>query len=387
MIDFESFIFHKSRIPQDFKEQEKFFQELEQSFCEEIKNSDKAKAYFEKFRASDIDYFVTSYVRKKIDLIKLYEYYDQKYREKENYELRFHKKAEIALHAILQKKLFNLQLQWRANQIQINGIDICYDFQFWEKHIASCPFVPPIEEHEKELMKEYLLNANELDEEITEHMYPSWQDYDELTHKDARGLPEDMNSWYEFYDGRMGTGALLNLPDVRTEVESFYMQLNHEGQSTSPAPQAEVDTRPYLMGYGNDIINFAKIFESDKHFVQLYKGYEVEYNSQSRFPDPERINYAIYVLSEADRPVSIPSYLNWDEAILFAAKKYSNTKIAEALDIVYDEYIIFRELGMATNESPEALAKAYKEDHIVQLYRTAILKGRVKNGEPEDFNY
>jgi hypothetical protein len=387
MIDFNDFTFHKSRLPKEFGEQDAFFKDLEKAFYAELRDSDHAKAYLEQFNARHIDYFMETYARKKVELAKAYEYYNEILREKEDYELSFHKKAEYVLEAILQKKLFNLQLLWRAGQQQIEGIDICYDFHFWESHIASCPFIPSIEEHEKEVMKEYLLTANEFDNEIDSPMVVSWQDYDELTQKDEHGHMEDMIAWYEFYDSRMGTGALLNLPDLKKEKETFYLRLVREKNGQHPIPYVNEDHRPLLIGLGDELIAFAKFFESDKYFIQLFKGYEIQYTKESRIPFPEDVELSIAILSSADRPIYLPSHLIWDEAIVYAAKHYNNVKVAEALDVVYEEYRMFDELGLSFKESPETIKKAYEKDDITQMVRKLILQGRALNGEPEDFNY
>lgn len=387
MIDFKGFTFHKSRLPKEFGDQDAFFKELEKSFCADVRNSENAKAYFEQFNARHIEYFIESYARKKVELAKLYEYYNEILREKEDYELNFHKKAESALHAILQKKLFNLQLLWRAGQKQIDGVDICYDFYFWENHITSCPFIPLIEQQEKEVLKEYLLTANEVDEEIDAPLYGSWQDYEELTQKDQQGLMQDMLSWYEFYDSRMGTGVLLNLPNLREQKEHFYVKLVHEKKGNPPAPYVNDDNRPLLVGVGDELIAFAKFFESDKYFIQLFKGFEIQHNKENRIPFPEDVETAIDVLSSADRPIYLPSHLNWNEAIVYAAKKYNNIKIAEALDVVYEEYRMFNELGLSSKESAGKVKEAYEKDDIAQMTRKIILQGRLLNGEPKDFNY
>ncbi len=387
MIDFESFTFHKSRLPKEFGEQDAFFKELEKSFYADVRNSENAKAYFEQFNGRHIEYFIESYARKKVELAKSYEYYNEILRQKEDYELIFHKKAENALHAILQKKLFNLQLLWRAGQKQIDEVDICYDFHFWENHITSCPFIPSIEPHEKEFMKEYLLTANEFDKAIDEPMFGSWQDYEELTQKDEHGNMADMPAWYEFYDSRMGTGVLLNLSNSKEQKETFYLRLVHENNGVLPTPSETQDHRPLLIGMGDELIAFAKYFESDKYFIQLFKGFEVQYNKESVIPFPEDVEVAIDVLSSADRQIYLPSHLNWNEAIVFAAKKYNNIKIAEALDVVYEEYRLFNELGLSSKESAGKVKKAYDEDNIIQMMRKIILQGRLLNGEPEDFNY
>ncbi|MDR1173162.1 MAG: hypothetical protein LBL24_11985 [Bacteroidales bacterium] len=396
MIEFDDFIYHKSRIP---KEDTKFFEDLEKKFSDEITQSPKATAYFEKFKAADVKYFIQSYAQTKANLVRFYNLFNSEYREHEEYEYRFHERAESALHAILQKKLFNIQLKWRANLLKFEsnledlnrpGLDVCFDFIFWEQHIASCPFIEPIGEHEKDMMKEYLLTVV-LDryEPDIDTAYWFWQHYEIIMEKDEDGDLADMPEWYEFYDLRAGTGSLLLLPNLREEKENFYLKLsrnNGENQTSSMPLPVETDNRPELSGYGQDLIDFAKAFETDKHFIQLFKGYEVDYHKRNRPIPPEEVKYAIEELAMADRKITLPAHLNWDEAIVYAAKKYINTKTAEALDIVYDEYLMRCELGIKTAEKKDAdLSNTYLD--ISRQTKKAILNGRIKNGEPANFDY
>lgn len=62
-------------------------------------------------------------------------------------------------------------------------------------------------------------------------------------------------------------------------------------------------------------------------------------------------------------------------------------EIMEALDFAFDQYLMMKELGFARDKSPNEIAEAYSKDYLVQFYREKILEGRVKNGEPKDFNY
>jgi hypothetical protein len=392
MLEFDGFIYHESRIP---KEQPDFFKDLEKKFSDEITQSPKAKAYFEKFKTSGVEYFIRSYARTKTNLVKYYQSYNSKYREYEEYEYNFHKRAERALYLILQKKLFNMQLKWRAGQLKFEsnlkdlsapGLDVCVDFIFWESHIASCPFIEPITGHEKDIMKEYLMTVvpNRYGSDIDDR-YGEWQRYYEIMEKDENGDFNNMPDWYEFYDLRTGTGLLLLLPDLRGKKEDFYCDLGAEKQASIAPVPVEEDNRPGLFGYGQDIIDFAGVYETDKYFVQLFKGYEVEYRENNRQVTPEEIRYAIEDLASADRVVTLPAHLNWDEAIVYAAKKYVNTKTAEALDIVYDEYLMRHELGIKSIEDNSELSDFYMD--LSRKVKEAVLKGRVKNGEPADFDY
>lgn len=388
MINFDDFIYNKARIPDGAKEKKEFFKKLEKQFQDEVENSDAAKEFFKQFTPSSVNIFISSFARQKASLAQAYEYYERLYNEKETMELGFQNKAEEMLEIILQKKLFNMQLLWRAGKLNIEGIDIAYDFQFWESNIGSCPFVAPIEEHEVEILKDFLLQSNDY-EEMLEISYTSWQDYDSIMKKDENGLPNDMPAWYDFYDMRMGTGALLILPDIKGDKEEFYLNcyrdsMRKENPSTTPATPA--DPRPYLTGIGQEFNRFVNAYETDAYFIELFKYYDFANTIRNDRLEDE-VTMAIDTLTNADRPVYISSRLKWDEAILEAANKYKTTKIAEALDFAYEEYVLRKELGISGNQTTAEILANNHRDTICQLFRKGILNGRKFCGEPEDFNY
>ena len=70
-----------------------------------------------------------------------------------------------------------------------------------------------------------------------------------------------------------------------------------------------------------------------------------------------------------------------------AMKKYTNTRVVEILDFVYDNYLTLKELGIARGRSKTEMQEKYKDDLLVNHFGSAILQGRRLNGEPEDFNY
>ena len=385
MINFDHFTYNKSTFPVDESEKKDFFQKLEQQFQEEIKNSEVAKEYFRNYSEHSVESFVKSYASRKLQLVHFYDFYANAYHEKEITELSFQKKAEDMLSLILQKKLFNMQLLWRAGQLEIDEIAITYDFQFWEKYILSCPFIPTISKHEVDMMKEYLLLFDENDE-VEDH-YLQWQDYDSLTEKEANSLMEEMPEWYEFYDSRMGTGTLLLLPNHKGIKENFYLGICRQEHRENNPPPVYTEPAPYLYGFIKDHIDFAKCFETDKYFKALFKYYNYYQEKENRDPNYDDLIEAVRFLLKADRPVYCHSHLTWDKAIVVAAKEYRNTKIVESLDFVYEEYLMMKELGFSKDKSPEELKTEYDKDEIARIYRKNILKGRVLNGEPEDFNY
>ncbi len=388
MVNFDDFIYNKARVPDNASEKTEFFKKLEQQFQDEIANSEVAKEYFNQFSPNSISGFISSYARQKASLAQSYEYYERLYNEKETLELDFQNKAEEMLEIILQKKLFNMQLLWRAGKLNIEGIDIAYDFEFWGSNVASCPFVDPIEEHEVEILKDFLLHSNDYDE-MVDHSYTSLQDYDTIMEKDENGLPEDMPAWYDFYDMRMGTGALLILPDLKGAKEDYYMECGRKASQRDNPPTtaaAPVDPRPYLYGFGEEQTKFVNACETDAHFVELFKYYDFV-NNKNYNRSEDDITLAIDTLLNADRPIYMSGHLLWDEAILEAANKYKATKIAEALDSAYEEYLLRRDLGISGNQTTAEIFANNHKDTICQLYRKGILNGRKFCGEPENFNY
>src|SRR5207249_142334 len=96
----------------------------------------------------------------------------------------------------------------------------------------------------------------------------TWQDYEELTKRNAEGDMEFMPDWYEFYDGRMGTGALLTLPDIRGKKEAYYKNIYWDWKKKQPKePPPEPSNQPPYIG---DLIptkeqytTFMKAFENN----------------------------------------------------------------------------------------------------------------------------
>ncbi len=59
----------------------------------------------------------------------------------EQHGIKWVSKVSDHLQYIQQKKLFDAQCLWRAEQLDIPDIQICYDFMIWEKDILNCPFI------------------------------------------------------------------------------------------------------------------------------------------------------------------------------------------------------------------------------------------------------
>ena len=388
--NFDEFSYRKNLIPTDKVEKEKFFKDLGEKFLKQLENTEKVKSYLNKFSDYNKEKFLPGYIDYKINLIKFYDYYLGLINEKERSELQYQREAEKAFKSILQKKLFNIELQWMARKIEIEDIKTSFDLIYWRMNILLCPFIPKITKHEIQLMKEFILSLD--DPRGPDSYKADASHYDQLMEKDENGDYPNMPAWYEFYDSRMGTNMLLLLPDLRSNKEKMYKNLAQEQykkENPAPAKKAEsrpVDKRPLLDYNGQPLIDFARFIEHDKYILRLFDGLEIQFKKHSDESQSLDLEMAIEILKSTDRPVYFDSTLNWYKAIYKAAFKYENQKTAEALDFVYDQYLMMKELGISPEkDDPYNVLDIYEK--IKRETREAILKGRELNGEPRDFNF
>lgn len=356
---------------------EKIIKEVEEDL---IKNP-RYKDFFEKYNERSVKSFIDSYKSGKANWIMLGETFAV---VEQNKILKYTTIANEKLWEIQQKKLFNLQCQWRAEAITIPEITISYDFKYWEQFIKQCPFITPITENEYDLYREYILSD---DFEIDKWRYNTWQDYDEYktdyNNEDGSEIP----AWYQFYDQRMGSGSLFLLPDVRGEKEDLYLKLFYENQRKQKpelfAVKASIDTRPYLNYYDlKTLEHFVETFED----LKIRDVYRAMKNLQSDSLDyNEELMNAIEILKQAGN-IELSYAGNWRESILKTASNYEKEKIYDAFTLAYKNYLNRLKMGIGfNNDLPEDSI-----EHITSLvsgYKDRILKGRVLNGEPEDFNF
>ena len=390
-MDFSDFQYHKSKIPSEFLKKEIYFEELRNQFYEEIKQRKDHEEYLSRFDPKNIDSFLLSYANEKAVIIKSYEFYldESKYTP----DLQYREDAESIFRIIQQKKLFNLQLEWRAEKIIINEIKISEHFHFWEKHIEQCPFLPPVTSMEVETMKNYLRNPDSNTE--FRWMFVGWQDYDDLMSKNEEDDYELMHDWYEYYDTYMGTGILLLLPDIRGQKEDFYrskgykhfwdkVEKERKSNPVKPKPNSS-----FLNSDAKAMYEYAVKFEKDPYIIELFRLYEQIFKKsdlETGFRSM-MIDEALGILYEAKTPVYIEGYNEWDDAILECARRYKNNVIANELDAVFEEYQMCNNLGIKKYGSIKNLEEEYLKDPCVKIVSDYILDGRECHGEPRDYNF
>lgn len=359
---------------------------LHEQIKQDLLTNPKYDSFFEKYHKCSKEGFAETYKWKKASWI---EYGDMYLKNEQDRMFKYKNMAEDCLWQIQQKKLFDFQCRWRAEQITTPEIKISWDFKLWENDIKNCSFIDPITEDEVELYKEFI-SSDDFERELYDY-FVDWQDYDE--YKDNHESDEEdsiLPEWYQYYDSRMGTSSLLSLPDVRGKKEEFYRDLyfadankkreeeKERQKKEGTYKETEIDKRPFMGAYNEFLDEFVNTFEDEK-IKRYYRA--CEYSGTS-IDEDEDLELAINALLESGEKIGIETNPDWREAVLIAARNYEKGKILEYMDVVYSEYLQRKQLGISY-EKP-------KKDHDESLSKmiiSQILHGRKLNGEPEDLNF
>ncbi|NNM95471.1 MAG: hypothetical protein HKL88_08420 [Bacteroidia bacterium] len=352
----------------------------------DLRNNPLYKNFFSRYNPADVEEFIKDYASRKVSWMSWGRNF---YQQKEDQQLRNLFLAENCLWQIQQKKLFNLQCQWRAEKIKLRGISSTADFRYWEYHIKRCSFLPPITQWEFELFMDFMLSGeNEIDPWENDGMF-EWQDYGKFV-KEAK-LSDNRNDlvlplWYAYFDNRMGTGSLMLLPDLRGEKEEKYIRLYNENRNKTAGEKEASGSNPlkrddYLSAWEpKQVEEFISLFE-DKLILKYYHFYHDKSNKPMDAAD-ELAQEAFDELREVDEPVSIRAGSDWRESLIDAWEEYRNKQIVKLLPLVYDEYLHKQNLGISyQKEENPALAAQVRE------WKAIIIKGREIAGEASDMDF
>jgi len=376
--------YHYLNFPEDFMEQQNYIKKFKEDFEKDLESNPLYKEFFEKYDSASIPDFRKAYVNYKLTLVSSGKYYGNS--EEPGVEVFLRLDAEKVFKLILQKKLFNMQVLWRAENLTIPEVEIIYDFECWSERIMDCPFIEDVTPGELSVMKQFLMDSNFSDG--TNWWFHSWQDYEELIQQNNDGHCEYMPEWYDFYDGRMGTGALLLLPDKRGPKESAYISKFWEWKNNQPrqVPEPYTPVLQPLHPTENAFSEFINSYENDYFNLILQQTQEEKKFPEETF-DVSEIWSAIAEFRKSKTPIYLNGGMEWHEAILTAARKMKNAKIANRLDGVYEDYIMKRQLqGLHIGDTKNGFVNKLKDNSRAETLER-ILKGRELSGEPSDLNF
>lgn len=370
------------------KKEEPDYEILQKQWEEDLRNNPKVQTFLESYRQSDWDCLYRNYA-----FNKMLAYKDAKHYKKQNegQENQWTNAAHRHLNIIQQKQLFDAQCKWRAGIETYEGVEICYDFELWEKDVVNCPFLESPTAYDIDLYSQFLTRDNSVEQEF--EYADDWQDYEGLKEaynndEQNRNLPE----WYEFHNSRTGNGILLTLPDVRGKLEKFYKDLARaENQKNAASvapyiPPSDAD-KPFLNYYDKNVqLDLAKIIE-DKEMFSIFKNFVEVTEHRDKWENQRAEENLNYLSKIKDELIPIESHQDYRVALRLACQNYRFKKIAEHLPLALEQYKREKQLKQMGIDSYKE-----KENYLFylglrKLHADSILLGRKVNNEPQDFNF
>lgn len=356
---------------------------------DELNNNPVYRDFFSQFNRASVETFIRNYAHRKAFYLT---YGSDFIKHSSQREHRYRLIAEQALWTIQQKKLFNLQCYWRAEQITLKGIEHSSQFLLLSANIQYCPYISSVSRVEIDLYVNFLKSGKA---SLNADFY-NWQDYEsfkaahlasdgeELSGTDSG---EQLPAWYAWYDQYMATGNLLDLPDIRGAKEKKYRSVARQQRlermkKIGITPQ--IDTRPYLSTSDSAVMDsFIRRFE-DKKIHRYFKAMESFQEEMNELPELDK---TIEKLKNAGKEISIRSNSDWKRALMQAAGEYELNRVAEILPAVYEEYLIRLENGLNFPMNPLEKRRVEHAFNTCESARNQILEGRRLIGEPLNFQF
>jgi hypothetical protein len=150
-------------------------------------------------------------------------------------------------------------------------------------------------------------------------------------------------------------------------------------------PNVPVDSRPRLQTDDQQILRFMNQFEEDEQ-IKEYGDFCVDSLEDKMGADIDT-NDLVEFLLKANEPLPIKASWNWLEGLQELKNEYRSKKQLEALDDVYEEYLlrISNDIPFDFDDMYESFADTAKM--IGDAFKEKVLLGRKILGEPQDFNF
>lgn len=377
-----------NKSPNESKDKKKSFSlsdqtTLEKEILDELNTNPKYGEFLNQYSEHSVDSFKKYYAMRKayvmINGARALE--DEEYKA-----LEYSLMAEEYIWHIQQRKLFDLQCRWRAEQVKIKEIEAASDFNEWSEKIEMCPFITPITKEEFELYMSFV-DTSKMEDIQTDYI-TTWQEYEDFkahyTDIESDYYIYEIPGWYEYYENKTGLGSLYLLNDIRGEKEEFYREIcranerKKNEEAMKDKPKSVIDRRPYFDYYNSEVmLKFLSKFE-DGNFIIKWQAY---INSLEAEDDPV-LEYAIETLQNATEDFEINYNRSWRAGIIAAANEYKRKRLLEELPKAYNDYQFRLANGLGFKMHFE---KRHK--YNAEFDKKIILDGRELNGEPRDFNF
>jgi hypothetical protein len=340
-----------------------------QKLLSELKNNPRVTAYLAGFEESSAERFLESYAGTKQMLLQHGEDWRRWQLNDSDY---FRTSAEKFYWLIAEKKLFNLQCLWRAEQINL-PVAVTWEFQYWSKNIKACPFLEDATEAEIEAMIGYLERASYDHEEYDPW---DWQAHDEFREEETGiGAGSNYPAWYEAYDNYFGTQHLMALPDIKGEREEKYLAAwraswHEESRAKSTV---KVPAKPSIYSDEKSIEEFIRKTEGYK-ILDYYRLYRARFDN-SEFK--ERLHNELDLFMEEPDAVWIPEG-KFPDAIFQAGHLLRVSHIKSLLPELHQNHLERKAMGIGYE-----LEGPVEDDDLVRATIERIKEGKRLLGEEE----
>jgi len=379
-------------------QQEKLYEEIYQS----LRNNKKIQEYYKDYSKESLDRFLKDYAKEKINIL---EWGPNQIIIQESQDMKFSNAAFECLKQIQQKKLFDLQCQWRAELITLEGVETTDDFDIIGENILNCKLIPPVSEAELDMFIEFLNNEDfhGLQSGMPDGMWQFYVAFKMAYEGDQFmfiGFPE----WYYYYDLCTGNSKYLILPDIRGEKECHYIRLAENktipNEATTPAKgkkgskkktiakakpiKEETVMKPHINYYSHGYLSwFVHEFE-DKKTAREFKnaGGELEFDEDDEKYGYSMVNEMVSDLSVDGKILAVEANYNWAEGLKETLHKHQIQERKDAISPAYEQYCMYIENGISFEKKSEGYTLMAQQSR-----RAQILAGRKIAGEPEDFNF
>ena len=389
-MNFDNWEYKESELPKEAEKKEELFRSLKAKFLAEVQSNNVVQEWLQQFDDYNWKHFLSYYADYKVNLVKHSSLFIKK--TEQVLELKHRNFTQKTLAMILQKKLFNLQCQWRAEQVTLPGIRITFDFWYWSKNIFNCPFIPPVTDAELQIMQRFVQTEDFDPENLYTTTY-GWQYYDEIISKIQAEEQDEIVSWYTFYDTYMGTSAYLLLPNIRGQKEEVYYDIVHkkeqqEREAANIVPRPPIEMKEGWWYTVQRCYEMACLFE-DPYFVALMKADSEEEIEGDTLENAEcdAYSYMVYLENIPNLP-PVRAGLSWRMALKYCYVDFLRSFIYQDLFAAHDEYQMYRSMNLYYRIDDKDDNQEPLEDFKMSVHQIKrILEGRAMLGEPEDLNF
>jgi len=336
---------------------------IKEDVIEDLTNNAKYADFFAQYNDYSVSRFIEQYAYQKSMSVRFNSFHINQ----EDKAVNLHRtQAEWALKAIQRKKLFDVELQWRANLFELPNITYTVDFEYWRKNALNCPYIDPITAAEVDIYKQFLLQytyQNKVDDNGEENFFAT---------EDIVGWMREGSgpAWYMYHNLMTGAGKYLLLKDERNEEEMYYRELNwdrmEEEKKKEAAEQGEkpIEVRLPSLDSDKDSINaFAKQFESVLGYERIVRSTKPKFSKDLNFELGDLLIY----MQEIEKHVPIKAHYDWRIALAEAYHDHTQKHIAAALDAVFEDYQFKMETGIGYPLIEETMGQPVSEIVIAQI--------------------